>query len=259
VAFEVVSAQTMSLWSLHYLGRIGEISARLPELLKDARQRGDLYAATNLRTSHTNIVWLAADEPNQAQTEIAEAMREWSPSGFHLPNYYELHGLAQNELYRGDAVAAWQRVERGFPLMKSAFLLELQIVRIEMHYLRARAALASAAQSGDAAKKLSQAERDARAIERESTAWGNALALLIHAAVAATRGHSDAADRFQTAADHLQGCSMHLHALAARYRRGQLLGGDRGNTLVREAEDAMQREAIRRPDRFVPMLAPSRP
>src|SRR5206468_2421451 len=57
VAWEIASANSMSLWSLHYLGRIGEIARRLPELLKAANARGDLYDATVLRTSHTNIIW----------------------------------------------------------------------------------------------------------------------------------------------------------------------------------------------------------
>src|SRR5207245_3071739 len=97
--------------------------------------------ATNLRTSHTNVVWLAADEPEQARSEIVQSMRDWSPRGYQLPHYYELYGVTQNELYTGQGQAAWERVSSGWAKMKAAFLLELQIVRIEMHFLRARAAL----------------------------------------------------------------------------------------------------------------------
>jgi serine/threonine protein kinase len=257
VAWEVASAQIISLWSLHYLGRLGEIAHRLPELLKSARARGDLYDSMNLRTSHTNIAWLAADDPAQAERELSEAMREWAPSGYHLPNYYELYGLAQNEIYTGRGSAAWERVERDWPKMKAAFLLELQIVRIEMHFLRARAALASIVERGQVAPDLlAAAEHAARAMEREGAPWGIALASLVRAGVAAVRRAPDAASRYAVADQKLSDCGMSVHAAAARMRHGELVGGG-GDVLVASATTVFAQEGVVSASRFSQLLAPS--
>lgn len=140
VVWEVASAQAFSLWSLFYLGQISEISKQVPALLDDARERGDLYHATNLSASHTNMIWLAADDPTGARTVVETAMRNWSPAGFHLQHYYQLYALTQSELYRGDVREALRRVIHDWPKLVRSHLLRIQLVRIESLFLRARAA-----------------------------------------------------------------------------------------------------------------------
>jgi hypothetical protein len=49
---------------------------------------------------------------------------------------------------------------------------------------------------------------------------------------------------------------MPLFAAAARYRRGELLGGTEGTTLIDEAASAMANENIREPARMAAALAP---
>jgi serine/threonine protein kinase len=253
VAWEVASAQQMSLWALHYLGRIGEITRRLPDLLKSAHARGDRYDATTLRTSHTNIYWLAADDPAQARAEIADAMTQWSPGGIHLQRYYELYGLAQNEIYTSDGPAAFRRVVEGLPKMKAGFLLELQIVRIELQFLHARAALAT----GDLSL-LPAIEKDAAKLDNERTPFSLALAALTRAAVAARRGGREAAELFDLAHRQLDGAGMALHAAVARRALGLLIGGTEGATLVSDAEAWMSSQSIRSPARLSHLIIPFR-
>ena len=138
VAWEVASAQIFSLWAASYLGTYREIAARMPALLAAADAREDRYDSTNLRASHTNTVWLAADQPQEATAQIEHAMRQWAPRGFHLPHYYELYARTQNELYTGDVRAAWQRITDGWSKLDRALLFRLQIIRIEATFLRAR-------------------------------------------------------------------------------------------------------------------------
>jgi serine/threonine protein kinase len=254
VTWEVASAQSMSLWALHYLGRIGEIARRLPELLKAADRRGDRYDATTLRTSHTNICWLAADQPVEARDAISSAMKEWSPGGIHLQHYYELYGLAQNELYIGDGEAAWQRLNAGVPRMKSGFLLNLQIVRIEIHFLHARTALA-AYTNAPREELLAAAERDARALAKEKTPFATALCALVRASIAAHRKEAAAEQFFDAASRHCDAAGMSLHAAIARRCRGLLLG-DGGATIVASAEEWMRSEGVRAPARMSHLHAP---
>lgn len=52
------------------------------------------------------------------------------------------------------------------------------------------------------------------------------------------------------------GADMALHAASARWRRGELLGGDQGRALVQQAEAWMAGQRIRNPARMAAMLAP---
>src|SRR5262249_51380695 len=46
--WELSTAHRFALWPLMYLGEVAEMGRRLPALIKEARERNDLYAVTNL-------------------------------------------------------------------------------------------------------------------------------------------------------------------------------------------------------------------
>ncbi len=71
VAWEVDTARIFSLWSLNYLGEIGELRRRWSELMKDAKERGDMYMTGTLGTLMMAIVRLADDDLESAQDELA--------------------------------------------------------------------------------------------------------------------------------------------------------------------------------------------
>ena len=249
VGWEVASAQIFSLWAAHYLGAYREIAARLPALIKEADAREDRYDATNLRTSHTNTVWLAADRPDEARAQIEYAAKQWLPRTFQMPHYYVLHALAQNELYAGAAGAAYKRAAEGWPLMQKAHLLGMPFIRAEMSFLRARCALALG--------KLDVARRDAKHLDGEQAPWTSALASLLRAGIAAGSGARTAAALYDEAATALAAVDMRLHATIARRRRGLLLGGTAGHELVTAADHWMDEQGIRAPDRMMTLFAPS--
>ena len=163
--------------------------------------------------------------------------------------------MTQNELYTGQGQAAWERVSSGWAKMKAAFLLELQIVRIEMHFLRARAALCAGG-AHRSTNLLQSALADAASIEREKTPWGNALAQLVRALVASARAQPDAAAQLDQAARKLAACDMNLHAAIAQLRRGELIGGADGAASVSGSVATLQSEGIRNPLRFAALIAP---
>ncbi|MGE0872644.1 MAG: serine/threonine-protein kinase PknK [Kofleriaceae bacterium] len=259
VAWEVASAQVFSLWSAHYLGAYREIAESLPVLIKDADAREDRYDATNLRTSHTNTVWLALDQPDEARRQLEHAAEQWVPRTFQLPQYYVVHALAQNELYTGNAEAAWARVNDSWPLMKKAHLMRLQIIRIEMSFLRARCALALArAKPADAPSLLASARRDAGRLDAEHADWARALAEMVRACIADAETTKNAAALYSDAATALASVDLGLHAAIARRRHGQLVGGSIGVELVTSAERWMTDQAIHAPIRMAGLFAPSR-
>jgi hypothetical protein len=253
---EVTRAQSFLLRSLTYLGEVKEITRRLPALLAAAIDRGNRYATTELRT-RTNIVWLAADDPEGARREISEAMGQWSHRAFHRQHYSSLQAEVDISLYAGDGLAAWDRVTREWPALVRSLFLRVQLTRVETAYFRARCALLIALGAADPEVWRRRAERFARDIERERMPWSDPLALLLRAAVADGRGDARAAARLLTAAaDGFTRAQMALYAAAARRRLGSVLADGRGRDLVTEADAWMQGEGIRRPDLMLRVLAP---
>ena len=73
------------------------------------------------------------------------------------------------------------------------------------------------------------------------------------------RGDRTAAEEvLDLAEERLQGLDILQYAKAARWRLGQLTGGDRGQELVQEARAWMEDQGARNPERMMAMLAPGR-
>ena len=112
--WEMNCAEIFLLGALLFQGEIREVSRRLPALLTDATDRGNRYFETELRT-RMNLVWLAADRPDEGERHANEVMEGWSHEGFHRQHYSHALARIQTELYRGDAEAAWRLVADTWP------------------------------------------------------------------------------------------------------------------------------------------------
>ncbi len=82
VTWEMDSAELLELWAIAYTGDLPELSRKLPLLLKSARDRDDVFAATGLRLGLPTMVWLARDRPDEAEQQITAAMQGWTAKGF---------------------------------------------------------------------------------------------------------------------------------------------------------------------------------
>src|SRR6185436_14690976 len=110
-------------------------------------------------------------------------------------------------------------------------------------HLRARAMVAGAVKSNEPGSMLAMAERDAKQIEGEKMAWGNALALLIRAGIAATRNSKqEALSLLDKAESSFEQADMKLHKAAARACRGRLIAGAEGEALLNDAYGWMQKQ-----------------
>jgi hypothetical protein len=229
--------------------------------MAEARERDDLNAITNLRTRLAYVPHLAADDVIQAQMEIIRGIREWSREGFQLQHYYLLFAYTEVLLYMGAGSIAWRMVDSNWPAVKRSLLLHSQNLRIEAVHLRARAALAASADRGGVApvskKLVSIAADQARRLHREGSPPATAQALIVRAGVAAARGEMAQAIEHLTAAERAcERADMNLHVAAVRRRRGQIIGGGEGASLIQQADAWMTSRDIRNPANMAALLVP---
>jgi eukaryotic-like serine/threonine-protein kinase len=259
VTWEKNTVVLFGLTALFQLGEISELCARLPRLMREAEERGNLYADVMLRVSRTNVAWLVPDTPDEAERNIAEAIDRWPKDRFVLPHYYELVSRTGIDLYRGDPERALARIEERMPHLHASYLDRVQRVRIETRIAHAGAALGVAAikSAGERRRLLAKAERLARAVLREDAPWASGLARLVLGRVAQLRGDEGRAiEELETAAEAFDLWEMALYANVARRQRGEIIGGQEGKEAILACDERMAVHGIVRPDRFAYFLSP---
>ena len=144
VAWELDTFHIYSLRALFYLGEIAELSSRLPMLLREARERDDLFAETSLRSRHSYIAWLAADEPRKARSETQDAVARWSKRAFYMQHYYALVAEADTALYLREPHVALRILRERHEALRRSRLMRVHHLRVEWLHLRARSEIAMA-------------------------------------------------------------------------------------------------------------------
>ena len=260
VSFEIDSIDLIGVWSMYHLGQFTGLRRRVHALVRNARERGDLFAETSLSVGLPNSAWLAADDPDEARRVCEEAMGRWSHRNYHLQHYWAWVSLRQAELYQRRGQKAWDEIAATWPDIRKALFLRIQAVRIDATHVRARAALGAAiAATEPSARKslLAAASADARRLGREPSRWGRSLGRLVTAGVSAARGEDERAiEGYREAQAALEEQAMACHAAVAMRRRGELIGGDEGEGLVEVADRRIIEMGIDNPRHMAEMIAP---
>jgi hypothetical protein len=163
----------------------------------------------------------------------------------------------------GDVWRAWRRSSEAWPQLRD-ILRGVAVARIELRYLRGRAAVAAAQHptssnpTWSAKRLLHEAALEAGKLSRERLPSATPYTKAILAGIAHIDGRDeDARQLLKAAADDFLRADMALHGTAARYQSGVLRGGEEGNRIRSEAEAWMREQGIRRPDTMAETLVPS--
>jgi hypothetical protein len=184
--WELNAARQFSLECLYYLGDLPRFRGEAAEGLREALDRGSVYATTTMRTGIANVAWLLDDDPARARDEVAAAKGGWSSRGYHIQHWYTLYAEAQLALYEGDGAAAHALMEAGWPVLRRSRLLMIEHTRLVALHLRARAALAGAGAGSAAAVDV--AREAGRRLARARGEWSRVFAALVEAGVAGLGG-----------------------------------------------------------------------
>ena len=254
VAWELTTVQRFLCWTLWHQGDIKEQERLLARFLAEAEARGDAYAETGFASN----MRFSDDEISRERRKVLEIMGDWSMSRYYLPNHQFLYDLATLEIYEGDGVAAWERLRRGWRSLQTTMALQVEPIRILFTEIRARAAVAAMRLAGARRHKLSRkALRYAAKLRKERAPWAKAHADLIEAGVYAMDDkHAIARSYYGAADEQFTQLGMQGWAMAARDRRGALIGGDEGAALRSQAREYLLAQGMLRPERLISMLAP---
>jgi len=259
-SWELDTMRVMLITSQFMTGRTREMIGRSEEFIRAARDRGDHYEGTLLRTGIPSYAWLVRGDARTARLMAKEAVAGWSKRGTIVHTVLDLSAQAAIDLYEDpDGDAAWRRTRAAWQGLRDAFLLSYQIGRVSNLELRARATVAAARGAPASQTRLlwRAAEKDVVALEREAMPPSAPLAAVIRAALQHQRGDAPGCVRLlREGAAGFDAANMALHAQAARRRLGELLGGDEGRTLVTAADAWMSTQAIAEPARMAALLVP---
>jgi hypothetical protein len=257
--WELDTVRQFLMEDLYYLGDLVSFQRLISTGLRQATDRGSLYAATNFRTGLANFVWLMRDDPTRSRRETDEAIQRWSRRGFHVQHWYNLIAMAQTELYLGQGPAAYDLIRERWPELRRSGVFHIQHTRIAALHLRARAALAAAQQSSGKARAryLKAARRLIAILRRQPDGWAGALSLLAGSGLAALEGDVGATKRTLVAAvNALQQNNLWLLAHAARIAGRKHLADGPADLAPDEATAWMTEKGIVNPTAISRVLAP---
>jgi eukaryotic-like serine/threonine-protein kinase len=233
---------------------------RLAQPLAEAREAGNRYLLALLRMGHTTLARLAEGDVEMARGEAEAGIAPWPREGSYVQHILYCMSQCHLDLYQGHSAPVVQRLREALPGWRAAWMPLL--LRCSLREQRARALLMEAQRhtGSERARLLSAAEEDGRRLYREQVPMARAHAEQIRAGAATLRGHLPQALEHRARAVTLyEEAGMGLHAAAARWRQGELLGGEEGRSLTAAARAWMEAHDLGFPERLRDMLAPAGP
>jgi hypothetical protein len=248
--------------SLWYLGRMKELSKRLPQVLRESDEHNDTYAITNFRTGPAVQLALATDDLAEAEALFQAGTRHLPPGVFLVQHYFATIAECQIELYRGNARSAYDILNHASTPLRRSLLLRIQPTRIVWleHRARCAVALSVGKDRSEAEPLLEEAEQSARKLDQQGVLWAEASAQMIRGAIAARRGELDTAlEQLEHSTQSFTQTDMKLFAAATRRAHGALLGGDEGQQLISEADQSLAAQGVQSPRHMSRILGVSFP
>jgi hypothetical protein len=244
----------------YYMGDMKESERQVAILMSIAQDQGDLHTLVGLRTGAEIGRLLAADEPLRARQQLREARADWSHKGFFVPDWQAMINEPSIDLYVGDPGAAYDRFAGAMPALRRSMMLHSGYIRATTLVTQGRLAIASIAARPELRRqRIAEARTALRKLRREYPPWTAVLVASIEALVANAQGDRLAAI---SALRQVIGLAIATDSLVflppARYRLGELLGGEEGEAHIRNATGKLEEWGVKRPALWVATSFPGR-
>ncbi len=258
VAWELTNARAGLLNALWNTGRLARHEELVREWQRDARDRGDRYACTQLTTIGLSYQSsLRSDKPAAAEEALQTILQGW-PETFQLPHWGQGIGRQLVALYRGDG-SAYPLMQASSPGMRGSQLLRVPYLGLLTHTDWGWACLDQGARS-EATERSTltrEALRHARAIRRTKWPLACAFADQIQAQVMFLEGRGSEAVPLLCSAAKALSEQHSVYQYPTSYLAGKLMGGEEGRALSTRALDWATREGVSNPQQWFATFAPA--
>ncbi len=264
VARELSSARFVVALAFYYLYDMDSMWSVCTRWLGEARETENIHLTANFIGSMDR--WIVVDKPDLARREIKELLAQLPEEDGAVAVLIGSMLLTRCESYQGDR-NVWDEMDAAVREFDITLYSASPLLKCSVHYHRCIIALAQARHHEDPERLLCCAENDVRIIENPTAIDGKilhmgywrSLGVLMRACIAAARGdRSSAHALLDEALDRMAGQKdkNHLAEKSARYRKGQLIGGEEGAALCAVAITALQDGGVKNPARWNAHVTP---
>jgi hypothetical protein len=249
--WEIANASFCLACALTMRGELDAVGNLSADLLEEARARGDLYARWTGVSGWPVLHLVARGEGEQARDQIRQLVQAWPRDVFSVQHHWARLATALVDLYAGAPSRALEDLNASLVLHRRAELWRIQIVRIDVNYLRACCLIAGLRR--DDASERADLDRTIAALRGEGAAWSTCLARVLEA----TLEDGEAAARaLVTTARELDALDMHLFARAARVQAARLSTDETVRALGAESEQYLRERGASDPVRLASTVLP---
>ncbi len=257
---ELVTLLQLERESMQHMGLWAELSARMDEDLRNARERGDLYTAAYLQLAVCPMLALARDDVLSAEEYVSHGPHHLGAASVTAKEVLCDLSIVALRIYTGqyEGLARWG-MER-WKVWRAAWLTHVPLLRGQGLWIQLRAVLGEltvypAERSHLLVREIGRLTEELDRVPVQQApgyaAIGRACRALLHDDVEL------AVASFERAEAVFETCGMQMLAHVARLRRGQLLGAE-GGDLCANAEQFMRTQSVRRPLAIAQVFAPIR-
>ena len=257
VTWERDIGQMAAARALEELGDFMEIDRRMELWQRDAEGASNVYGVVEALV-YRGLCRLATNDVSDARAMAKQVFDLWTARGFHMQHFYAFRIECYCDLYDGRPLDAWDRIARTWPLLRKSNLLRHTLMRGDAYLLRARVALALAANRQDQREPmLEEARQDANRLEQDGRMVSSANANLIRAAcLTHAARNADAVAILDRAAKTYRAAEMQLCEAYASFRASQLADDELRPARSAFATSVFQAKGIADPDRLLAAYAP---
>jgi hypothetical protein len=256
--WELNHSRFCGLWATWMIGDVQRITERWSALARDAEDRRDAMASTFYNGLIGPLHCCGIDDPTAASALIDQARGKSLQASVDLVRLLGVLAAVNVAMYLGDTAKAWREIDGAWDFLKRSPVFRLQMMRITLLELRARAALGASGEAvGDRRRLYDVASRCAKAIAREKAPWGAGVVHLVRAGLHARFGNIAASTLELVAAEQaFERADMGLWQACSMHARGRLATGSDAQTLIDVATGRMVTMGIRNPTAMAAMFVP---
>jgi predicted ATPase len=249
-----VACRTMAL-----AGEWGELARLAPMYVRQAEERGDRMTTMMLSGGLCSFGWLASDRPVVARALTEVSLRGWSGQTFRSEHVIALWARSNIDVYEGKVQDGFECIEKMWTHFSEARMDRQKSALYLVTQQRAICALALAAAKGSSAPShlLELVGRCVQVMRKYPGPSQQGEALLIEAGLAHQRqGKQPAVALLRSAIAALTKGNRKMLAAAARWRLGELIGGEEGERLASSGRQFMQSQSIAKPRSVLALVSP---